>query len=407
MLGLSLVLAITVTPFAAQGEELVMWAQYDLTDEEDPNAVTLNAKIAEFEEETGITIVYEQIAWDQLAPLLSIAVTSGGDVPDLVEAGSQHIPALLDAGALMPLDDLLADSAFVDGLGAGDANACIVDDVRYCVATNVRGGMTYYSAEAFPDGYPQTVNEWLAVAPELSEGDGFFSTQFASGQAGIEIMWWPMIASNGGSIFDAEGQPNWATEEVVEVIQFGRTLYGEGYFPEVNITGDFSDAEAPWINGTAASFRGGSWSAIFIPGLQDSVDAGDVVMTGGVDFGGGNYVFMVSESWVVPEGAANAEGAAMWLDSVFEPEYAAAWAAAQFGIPTLDTAYEAAEFDSTFYASVDEILGEQGLYMQQSPFYLESLDALGVAIQELLLDPEMDALERLTEAQDEVLNRFF
>ncbi|MEL6272249.1 MAG: extracellular solute-binding protein, partial [Chloroflexota bacterium] len=212
---------------------------------------------------------------------------------------------------------------------------------------------------------------------------------------------------NGGSIFDAEGQPNWATEEVVEVIEFGRTIFNEGYFPEVNITGDFADAEAPWIDGDSASFRGGSWSAIFIPGLQDSVDSGDVIMTGGVDFGGGNYVFMVSESWVVPSGAENAEASAMWLESVFEPEYAASWAAAQFGIPTLDTAYEAADFDSTFYASVDAILGEQGLYMQQSPFYLESLDSLSVAIQELLLDPEMDTLERLEEAQEEVLNRFW
>ncbi|MEO0565958.1 MAG: extracellular solute-binding protein, partial [Chloroflexota bacterium] len=315
VLLMALIAVIGAIPFAAQdGESLVMWAQYDLTDEEDPNAVTLSAKIAEFEEATGIEIVYEQIAWDQLAPLLSIAVTSGGDVPDLVEAGSQHIPALLDAGALMPLDDLLAESEFVAGLGAGDANACVVDDVRYCVATNVRGGMTYYSADVFMDGYPQTVEEWLAVAPELSGDGSFFSTQFASGQAGVEIMWWPMIASNGGSIFDAEGQPNWATEEVVEVIEFGRTIFNEGYFPEVNITGDFADAEAPWIDGDSASFRGGSWSAIFIPGLQDSVDSGDVIMTGGVDFGGGNYVFMVSESWVVPSGAENAEASAMWLE---------------------------------------------------------------------------------------------
>lgn len=405
---LSLVLVVGVSPLVAQNEELVIWSRYDLADTEDANAVTLAAKIAEFEEATGIDVIYEQIAWDQLAPTLSIAVTSGGDVPDIVEAGSQHIPSLLDAGALMPLDELLADSEWVAELGEGDANACVVDGTRYCVAHNVRGGMTYYRAADFADGYPQTTEEWMEVAPELSGEGSFFSTQYAGrSYASIEIMWWPMIASNGGAIFDAEGKPAWATEEVAEVVDFGRTLFSEGYFPEVNVTGDFSDAEAPWVDGNAASFRGGSWSAIFVPGLQDSVDAGDVMMTGGVDFGGGPYVFMVSEGWVVPDGAVNTEAAAMWLDAFFEPQFLADWAAAQFGIPTLASAYETAEFDSAFYAAVDEILGSQGLYMQQSPFYVESLDALSIAFQELMLDPELDALERLTEAQEEVLNRYW
>ncbi|MEO1439113.1 MAG: extracellular solute-binding protein [Chloroflexota bacterium] len=402
------VLIVGVVPLAAQNEELVLWSRYDLADTEDANAVTLAAKIAEFEEETGITVVYEQIAWDQLAPTLSIAVTSGGDVPDIVEAGSQHIPSLLDAGAIMPLDDILADSEWVSELGGGDANACVVDGARYCVAHNVRGGMTYFRAGDFADGFPQTTEEWMTVAPETSGEDAFFSTQYAGrSYASIEIMWWPMIFSNGGAIFDEEGRPAWATEEVAEVVDFGRSLFNEGYFPEVNVTGDFSDAEAPWIDGDAASFRGGSWSAIFVPGLQDSVDSGDVMMTGGVDFGEGSYVFMVSEGWVVPEGAENTGAAAMWMDAFFEPEFLADWAAAQFGIPTLASAYDAAEFDSAFYSSVDEILGEQGLYMQQSPFYVESLDALSIAFQEMMLDPEIDALERLTEAQEEVLNRYW
>lgn len=411
-LVLCLVLVLSITAFgsalAQDGEEVVLWSRYDLADEEDPNAVNLASKIAEFEENTGITVAYEQVAWDQLATKLAIAVQSGGDVPDVVEAGSQHIPSLLDAGALMPLDDLLAEYEWVGNLSDGDRLACVIEDTRYCVAHNVRGGMTYYRVADFEDGFPQTTEGWMDVAPELSGEDSYFGTQYAGrSYASIEIMWWPMIYSNGGNIFDEEGQPAWATEEVAEVVEFGRTLFENGYFPEVNVTGDFSDAEAPWVEGDAASFRGGSWSAIFVPGLQDSVESGDVDMTGGVDFGNGNYVFMVSEGWVVPEGANNPEGAAAWMNSFFEPDFLANWAQSQFGIPTLPAAYEAAEFEGEFYQSVDEILGEQGLYMQQSPFYVESLDELAIAFQELLLDPEMDALTRLEEAQEAVLRRYW
>ncbi len=407
MLLLAVILAV---PMAAQeASELVIWSQYDLTDDESANAVTLREKIAAFEESTGITVVYEQVAWDQLAPKLAVAVQSGGDVPDIVEAGSQHIPSLLDAGALTAMDDLLADEEWTAELTEGDSQACVIEDVRYCVAHNVRGGMSYYQIDALEGEFPKTAEEWLAASSEFS-GEPFLSTQFAGRSYGaVEIMWWPQIFSNGGRIFDDEGQPAWATEEVAEVVEFNRAIYGGGALPASNITGDFSDAEAPWIDGNSVSFRGGSWSAIFVPGLLDAVEAGEVGMTGGIAFGDGDaHVFMVSEGWIIPSGAANPEGGVAWIREFMEPEFLSAWASAQFGIPTTEAAYAIGGFDqSTFYSQVDEILGTQGLYMEQSPYYVESLDALAVALQELMLDPEMDAMTRLQEAADEVLNRYW
>lgn len=406
MLLLTIVFISTFATVSAQ--ELIVWGSHDLSNTENPNSVALNSKIDAFEADTGIDVLYEQVAWDQLATKLAIAVQSGGDVPDMVEAGSQHIPALLDAGALRPMDDLLEAYDWVAELGEGDRSACVIDGTRYCIAHNVRGGMTYYRADTFPEGFPQTADGWLEVGSSLIGEDSYFSTQFAGRSYGaVEIMWYPMIASNGGLVFDDEGRAAWANPEVVEVVEFGRTLFADGYFPELNVTGDFADAEAPWMDGSAASFRGGSWSAVFLPGLQDSVDTGEVMMTGGVDFGAGPKVFMVSEGWVVPTGAENLDAAAQWLDAFFEPEFLAQWAAAQFGIPTLASAYEAADFDSTFYQSVDEILGSQGVYMPQSPYYVESLDALAVALQEIFLDPSIDIATHLQDAQDEVLRRYW
>ena len=405
---LSALLLYALLSSSVHAQDFVIWTRYDLSDSNDPNAVTLNEKIARFEEETGFRVVHEQIAWDQMTTALAIAVQAGGSVPDMVEMGSQHIPSLLESGVLRTLDDILEGAEWVADLTEGDSLACIADGARHCVAHNVRGGVTYYRSELFPEGFPQSKEGWLELAPVMRDEVGFFSSQFAGRSfSAVELVWWPMIASNGGTIFDEEGQPAWANEAVVEVVEFGRQLFSEGYFPEVNVTGDFADAEAPWLDGSAASFRGGSWSAIFVPGLQDSVESGDVRMTGGVDFGGGPRVFMVSEGWVVPNGAENLEAARQWLDQFFEPEPLAAWAAAQFGIPTLASAYDIAAFDSTFYQAVDEILGSQGIYMQPSPYYLESLDALAVALQELFLDTSLDIMDHLAEAEREVINRFW
>lgn len=407
-LMLILIFVIQLVPSIAQDNTLIMWSRYDLADTANPSAATLAGQIESFQEQTGIEVIHEQVAWDQIASKLAIAVTSGGDVPDIVMSGSQYIPFLLDAGALLPMDDILAPYDWVAELSDGDRQSCVLDDVRYCVAHHVRGGITYYRADAFENEFPTTTDEWLAIAPEHSDDDVYFSTQYAGrSYAAIENMWYPMIVSNSGAIFDEEGKPAWATPQVAEVVDFGRTLFENGYFPEIDVTGDFTDAEVPWIEGQAASFRGASWSAMFVPGLWDAVNSGDVLMTGGVDFGGGAYVTMVSDGWVIPAGAQNSQATGQWLDSFFEPEFLAQWAMVQFGIPTLPEAYEITAFDSPFYQSAERILAEQGIYMQQSPYYIESLDILAVAFQEMLLNPEIDALQHLEEAAQEVLNRYW
>ena len=390
--------------------EITVWSRYDINDPEDSNGATLKQFITDLEADSGTKVNYEQIAWDQLSTKLALAVQSGGDVPDIVESGSQHIPPLIDAGALMVMNDLLKDQSWAADLTDGDKKACIIEGDRYCVANNVRGGMTYYQVDKYPDGSPKTPEEWQAVCEGL-KADGVYANSFFAGRSygAIEVSWWPLIKSNGGNIFDAEGKPAWATEEVAEVAKWGQEMFESECFPAVAVTGDFSDPEIVWMDGKSAAFGGGSWSAVFVPGLLDSVNAGDVGMAGGTSFGGGDpHVFMVSEGWVIPKGAKNPEGATSFLNAFMQPEFLAKWSEAQYGIPTTNAAYAQGQIqDSPFYENVDEILGSQGAYMQGSPFYVESLDVLAVTWQELLLDPSLDPMTELQKAADEVLGRYW
>lgn len=403
-----LLFLLTSTAATQPPNALTVWSRYDLNDDTNPNAVNLARYINAYERETGVRVDYEQVAWDQLPIKLAVAAQAGGAMPDMVAMGSQHITSLLDVGALQPLDDVLAGEAWVDDLTRGDTEACLIDGTRYCVMAHVRGGITYYRADLFPDGFPQTTDGWLATAPALSEGENVFTTAYAGRSfAAVETFWFPMIASNGGRVFDGAGQPAWASAEVVEVVAFVRALFDEGYMPSIAVTGDFSDAEAPWLNERAASFRGASWSAMFVPGLRDAVNSGAVQMTGGVDFGGGARVFLVSDGWVLPDGAQNPDAARLWLRGFMQPDFLSDWAQAQAGIPTLPAAAAQETFDTPFFSAVDEILSEQGTYIASSPYYIESLSVLAVAMQELMLDPQLDAMTRLQSAQDEVLRRYW
>jgi len=163
--------AAVVTPITAQSnDEVIVWSRYDLADDTSAVAVNLREKNAAFEAETGIRVVYEQVAWDKMATQLIAAVQAGSGIPDVVTMFSQQVPALTDIAA--PLDTLLTDEAWLRELDANDQAACVLDGVRYCVAHTTRGGITYYRTEAFPDGFPQTTDAWLTAAPSLTSADG-------------------------------------------------------------------------------------------------------------------------------------------------------------------------------------------------------------------------------------------
>ncbi len=388
---------------------LRVWSQHDLTDQSRTTSVLMQQRVADFEAATGISVEYEQIAWDQLAPKLALAVQSGGVVPDVVETGRQHIPTLFAVGALAALDEVLAAETWVAELDERDSQSCIIDGRRYCVANLVRGGITYYRASAFPDGFPETHSAWLEAGERLQAKGMYLSTFFAGrSYASIEWAWAPWIYSNGGRIFDEQGRPAWVTPEVAEVLAYARTLLARGYLPAEIITGDIPTGELPWIEGEAASFRGGTWSFLYVPDLRQGIETGTVQITGGLRFNDGPaHVFLNNESWIVPTGARNPAAAAAWISGLMQPDFLAAWSKAQFGIPTHPAARALPDFDTPFYQQIMTILLEQGRYMDRSPYYVESMDILAIAVQEILLNPELDIQQRLQAAETEILQRYW
>lgn len=90
-----------------------------------------------------------------------------------------------------------------------------------------------------------------------------------------------------------------------------------------------------------------------------------------------------------------------------QPDFLAAWSKAQFGIPTHPAARALPDFDTPFYQQIMTILLEQGRYMDRSPYYVESMDILAIAVQEILLNPELDIQQRLQAAEAEILQRYW
>jgi ABC-type glycerol-3-phosphate transport system substrate-binding protein len=408
-LMIAIVIVAGLVPLAAaqDGDSILMWAAADLTNEEDQISLTLKAAIEAFEEETGITVEYEQVAWDQISTKLALQAQSGAGMPDIVETSSQHVLPLINTGALMDIADLVAEKDWLAELNPSEAQSCVVGEERFCVAADIRGGGWYYNVESFPDGWPTTAEGWLEEGARLKEEGLYLATFFAGRHYGaVELTYGPMIYSNGGRLFDDEGLPAWASEETAEVVEWMRELLANEYVPETVVTGDFTAGETPWVDGTAAAVRGGSWSYLFIPGLQEAYENEVTALGVAPAFGeDNNYVFLVGEGWGIPDGAENVEGAVAWLDFFMTPDMLADWASNHYGIPTIDSAFEAEAFQGEFYQATAENLAENGIFIEPSTCYVEGLTKLAEVLQELMLDPEMDAMEALQDAQDEVGRR--
>lgn len=416
ILVMLLLLSMAVSLFAGgQGEaekeqKIVMWAIANIDDTDDPTAVTLKDINSRFTEETGIKIEYESVPWDQIATKLAVQAQSGGEMPDVVEVSSQHLVTLLRTGALQDISSYVKDFSWYSQLNASDLNAAVIGGKRYAITADVRAGAWYYRVSDFPDGWPTTPQGWEKAGARLKSQGKYLAAFYANKEyASVEGQWGPWFYSNGGRIFDDEGKPVWASKENIEVVNFIRGLKNKGYFPDTNWTGDFAGAEAPWEDGSAAALRGGSWSPLFVPGLQEAYDSGKVKLGTGLSFGKGNYVFMVGEGWTIPKGASKPELAAAYLDFFMKDEIrTGAWAVNHYGIPTVDAAFKSAEaFKSKFYMDTAKNIGENGIFMEPSENYSAGLNKLAEALQSLMLNPALDVKSELEKAQKEILDRYY
>ena len=389
---------------------LVIWARYDLTDESFAPGVFLREFIQQFEADTGIEVMYEQVAWDKISQKLAIAVQSGGELPDIVEIRGQQVQSLRDIDALMDLTELVAPYSWVEKLNNADKLGCIVNGERLCVALNYSGGSWYYNVADYPNGWPQSAAEFEKEAERLKTEGKYAATFFAGNHtSATEMTWAPMFYSNGGSIFDEEGKPNWANQENVEVVQWMKKMLANGYIPETCFTGDFTAGETPFVDGKAGAVRGGSWSYLYIPGLKEKYESNQTEIGGGIAFSSGKpYIFLNSLGWGVPTGASNPDAAIKFIDAFLSDEQVLAeWASNWYAIPSIEGVSQDNQLENEFYLQTAKVIKENGIFMQQSPYYQESLTKLTEALQTIMLNPEADIMEELKSAQDEILKKYW
>ncbi len=402
------------TETAAEGfdpGELVFWGFYDLTDTADSRAVMMKQAIDSFQAISGVDVVYEQVAWDQMDNKVALLGRSGGDMPDVVMSATENIPGWENAGVLTDLMPYVKDQYWYGDLNDFEKSLYEHDGQRYAVGLYISGGNWYFDTTKFPSGkLPQTAEEWEAEFPRLkAQGDYGFAGFMGKGSGGAAIVqgYAPMFKSAGGQLYDAEGKPDWVSDENVMVVEWLREHYEKGHIAPATFTGDWSAAEIPFEEKKVGATRGGSWSFLYMRGLKERYEAGEVKIGPPPAFGEQGYVFINSEAFAVPKGAENVENAIKFINLFLSPQFLAPWANAQYGIPVIAAALESPIFANQFYKDTAENIFSNGLPSDRSPYYNECNDALAAKLQEIMITPGMDVRSELEKLQEELITKYW
>lgn len=262
-----------------------------------------------------------------------LAAISGGNPPDVVitnEYASAY--ALAAQGALMPLDDLLADTDFKeDEILDAYRDVMKVDGTTYLFPEDSNVNLLYYNVDLFieagldPDEPPTTIEELDAAAERLSQVEdnkisrlGFIPWL----DAGDEAFMWGYIF--GADFYDVSDKKVVLDDpHMVDMLNWMNT-YARKYNPEKikSFSSGFGGAfspDHPFFSGKVAMTVNGNWFANalkeYAPNLNYRVAAIPAPQGGRANSSNfGTNIF------VIPKGAKNPEAAMRFILFGVKPE---------------------------------------------------------------------------------------
>ncbi len=423
-LTLLIALLLVFTAISAQDDPLTIWSRFNTDDPGNISDEWLVDALAEYTAETGVEVENAFNRFDEVNAKLSVAVTAGGEVPDLAYVDPQFLTFYERNGILTDLTEFVENAEWYGDLEPLALEGCTTPEgTILCVPTTIMNFFHYYWVDAYPGGFPANTDAFLAEADAVVER-GFAPITFrAEGGTGFERMYYGLLASNGAALADEDGRAVWANEEAVEVVEFLRTLFAEDYATDVSLAPGF-EYEEPFKRGEAGGFVAGSQSYVYMSSITgpdgtvyeqtdtsvmptlaigEAIAAGQLELAPPLAFGDSIPVSMAApEAWAIPTGSEDMEGAMAFIDFQMTTARSVAVAVANGQAPALTSAAADPIFaDDPYWNTVNEIRGEYGILVPAWEDYDGAIKLLADAILTCLTDMDADIMAELTEAQDE------
>ncbi len=193
---------------------------------EDVSVYVQNKIVPKFKEETGITVLVDQVEYNSL--YTKEVLEFGGSNYDVYQVDQVWAQAFAKSGYLLPLDSEVSSatlSSFIPNLsriGNVDGRQWVVPFSAIPVNFTYRKDLTQA-----PATWTDVLDNAKRLTREASGSDQAMWGFPIRGQAGNPITWtWlPMLWSFGGDAFDADFRPIYNSEAALESVAFYADLY--------------------------------------------------------------------------------------------------------------------------------------------------------------------------------------
>lgn len=222
---LTLVLLLVAPSHAWAQQTLVVWHT-----ENDPATLGALTEIGRrfSAEHAGVSVEFSFIGWNDIERRILTAVESGA-TPDLMQVEPHQVAYLIAGRHLQPLDDVLSPDERAD-IYSSVRDLQRYDDHTYGLPTAL--GISYFAIRRDlvpPAVRTESVDTWddalrLFEACRSAHPD-LAPLLLPANDLHLTILFSELLASNGGTLFDATGNPALNTPRVIETLAYLARLY--------------------------------------------------------------------------------------------------------------------------------------------------------------------------------------
>ncbi|HHW49133.1 MAG TPA: sugar ABC transporter substrate-binding protein [Clostridiaceae bacterium] len=385
-------------------KNLKMATYYNMGDKNDARAVALEEIVQDFTQKTGIKVEYESIPWDQIESKLVITNQAGNPV-DISWASSQKLASVMNAGALLPLDDYVKETYTQEELDdflpvEKMATTYALDGKKYMFLATVHGRLLWYNKDLVPEP-PKNLEEMIEIGKKITNkekgiyGLGFNGTKhYGTPEVSIAPYLWEL----GGKMANSDGSAAWNSPEVAQAVRiFGDFVHKHGISPESVFTGSFDDTREAFKNGKLGMLLDGTY---FLPRLKGNklLEEGKVGVTYIPGINGPAPHFVNGWALCIPSKSKNPDGAWEFIKFFESTENQIKYSKVEGGAPVRKSAWKDPAFSSEMFALFLDNLEKHGRPTDPFVYYQEGLESLITAAMGYFLDPNADVEKLLDES---------
>lgn len=204
---------------------------------------------AKFKDETGITVNYESVPWDDAANKLTV-LGSSGQLPDIMTTHFLWLGQFTEADWVLPLDEYAEahGEEFVDAVR--NLNWAAEKEKYGHIYTIPDGFMVkgiFYRKDwveeigyEIPTGDDWTYDAYFDLIKALTDKDkNRYGNSFRGARGAVDPLLTYLQSFTGGYVYDEEGNFLLNSPECIEATEKWAEIYKEGYVPEDSVNWGF------------------------------------------------------------------------------------------------------------------------------------------------------------------------